>query len=160
MATKSEKYQKLYHLYKTETGTKEVDANTLAGWAMSKGMEAPTPKTPRELLAAEFSQALREEYQRDPKTGWEYRVNHATRHKDSEGKQQTLWHDIHEVSRKKMHLSLTNRRQQMIGDGVQLKIDETVWNRLNPDEDPIQMILDFTDDVEERLNSPDMEKAA
>ncbi len=52
-----------------------------------------------------------------------------------------------------MHISLTNRRQMMIGDGVQLTIDQTVWNNLNPDEQPIQMVLDFTEDVEERLHS-------
>ena len=59
-----------------------------------------------------------------------------------------------------MHLSLTNRRQQMIGDGVQLKIDEHVWNKRNPTEEPLQMIMNLTDDIKERLNSPDMDSKA
>ncbi len=43
----------------------------------------------------------------------------------------------------------------MVGDGTQLKIDETVWNNRHNEEEPINLVLDFTDDVEERLNSPD-----
>lgn len=31
----------------------------------------------------------------------------------------------------------------------------TIWNNRHPDEAPIQLVMDFADDVEERLNSPD-----
>ena len=48
----------------------------------------------------------------------------------------------------------------MVGDGTQLKIDERIWNNRNQDQKPINMILDFTDDVEERLNSPDFDDKA
>ena len=53
-----------------------------------------------------------------------------------------------------MLFSLTSRRQQMVGDAVHLKIDETIWNDRHPTEEPIQLVMNFTDDVEERLNSP------
>ena len=43
----------------------------------------------------------------------------------------------------------------MVGDAVHLKIDETVWNGKHSEEEPIQLVMDFTDDVEERLNSPE-----
>ena len=43
---------------------------------------------------------------------------------------------------------------KVVGDGTQLKIDERVWNDRNQAEQPLNMVLDFTDDVEERLNSP------
>jgi uncharacterized protein (DUF4415 family) len=154
MATKNEELQALIQLYKKETDRKEVDMDEVAEWAINRGVVAPRPKSPKELLAAQFSQAAREEHKRDPSTGWSYRVNHALRKSKNDGTQYTLWVDIHEATRPQMHLSLTNRRQQMIGDGTQLKIDEKIWNARNPSEDPLQMIMDFTDDVEERLNSP------
>ena len=72
----------------------------------------------------------------------------------ADGRQLTLWVDIEDATRPQMLLSLTNRRQQMVGDAVHLKIDEMIWNNHHPDEEPIQQVMDFTEDVEERLNSP------
>ncbi len=46
------------------------------------------------------------------------------------------------------------RREQMIGDGLQLTFDVEHWNRVNPNEEPIQMLMDFTPDIEWRRNSP------
>jgi hypothetical protein len=51
------------------------------------------------------------------------------------------------------------RRNQMIGDGLQLTLDADHWNRIHPDEKPIQIPLDFYDDVQWRKNSP-KEKAS
>jgi hypothetical protein len=150
---KSEQLQSLIGLYRQETGKSGVDMDDVASWAMKRGVVAPTPKTPHELLSKQFSDAARIEHQKDPETGYSYRVNHAIVNRSANGKQGTLWFDIHNAKRHEMHISLTNRRQMMIGDGVQLTIDQTVWNNLNPEEQPIQMVLDFTEDVEERLQS-------
>lgn len=150
---KSEQLQSLIGLYREETGKSGVDMDDVAVWAMKRGVAAPKPKTPLELLAKQFSDAARVEHKKDPATGYSYRVNHAIVSRSANGKQGTLWLDIHKAKRHEMHISLTNRRQMMIGDGVQLTIDQTVWNNLNPDEQPIQMVLDFTEDVEERLHS-------
>lgn len=42
----------------------------------------------------------------------------------------------------------------MVGDAVHLKIDEMIWNDRHSDEEPIQLVMNFIEDVEERLNSP------
>ena len=47
----------------------------------------------------------------------------------------------------------------MIGDGLQLTLDADHWNRIHPAEKPIQIPLDFHDDVEWRKNAP-LEKAS
>lgn len=161
MVTKNEELQRLIQLYKQETCNKTIDMDLVADWAIKKGVNAPKPKTAKELLAIQFAKAAREEHRRDPKTGWSYRANHALRVSNGDGKQLNLWVDIDDATRPQMLLSLTNRRQQMVGDGTQLKIDERIWNNRNQDQKSINMILDFTDDVEERLNSPDFgDKAA
>ena len=49
--------------------------------------------------------------------------------------------------------SLINRRQQMVGDALQLDLDAEHWNNINPNEVPIQLPLDFTDDVEWAKNA-------
>lgn len=46
----------------------------------------------------------------------------------------------------------------MIGDGVQLTLDADHWNNVNPADVPINIPMDFTDDVAERklaLDEPD-----
>jgi len=67
----------------------------------------------------------------------------------------TFWVDIDEAPRKHMHKSLVNRREQMVGDGLQLTLDSDHWNSINPNEEPINLPIDFTDDIEWRKNAPD-----
>ena len=72
-----------------------------------------------------------------------------------------LWYDIHEATRKVMHKSLINRREQMVSDGLQLTFDATYWNKYHPDEQPIELPMDLTDDIQWRINAPkDGEEAA
>ncbi|MGE0875627.1 MAG: hypothetical protein AB7O31_13255 [Burkholderiales bacterium] len=146
--------QGLIQLYKTESGNKVVDMEQVADWAIARGATLPKPKSARDLLVAQFADAARAEFKQDPKTGLSYRVNHALRSTRKDGRQYTLWVDIDDATRAQMLWSLTNRRQQMVGDAVHAKIDEMIWNDRHSSEDPIQLVMDFTDDVEERLNSP------
>lgn len=46
----------------------------------------------------------------------------------------------------------------MVSEAVQLTIDVEHWNSTNIQEQPINMPMDFTDEVEERLNAPDIEE--
>jgi hypothetical protein len=57
-----------------------------------------------------------------------------------------------------MEKAFAQRREQVIGDLVQLKIDVDVYNDLNCGKKPeIQLVLDFTDDVAERQIVPKMQ---
>jgi hypothetical protein len=152
--TRNEQLQSMIQLYKSETGNKTVDMEHVADWAIRRGATLPKPKSARDLLVAQLADAARAEYRQDSKTGLSYRANHALRSTKSDGKQFTLWVDIEDATRPQMLWSLSNRRQQMVGDAVHLKIDEMIWNDRHPSDEAIQLIMDFTDDVEERLNSP------
>ena len=151
---RNEQLQALIQRYKAETGQKAVDLDVVAGWAIERGATLPKPKTARELFAAQLADAARAEYRVDPKTGLSYRANHALRQRNHDGRQYTLWVDMDDATRGQMLYSLTDRRQQMVGDAVHLKIDEMIWNSKHADEEQIQLLMDFTFDVEERLNSP------
>lgn len=151
---RNEQLQALIQRYKAETGQKAVDLDIVAGWAIERGATLPKPKTARELFAAQLADAARAEYRVDPKTGLSYRANHALRQRNHDGRQYTLWVDMEDATRGQMLYSLTDRRQQMVGDAVHLKIDEMIWNSKHTEEEQIQLLMDFTYDVEERLNSP------
>jgi hypothetical protein len=49
-----------------------------------------------------------------------------------------------------MQKAFIQRREQVVGDLVQLATDVEVYNDMNKDVEPIQLVLDFTHDVEER----------
>lgn len=121
----------------------------------AQGWKMPEPKSPVDLLAKDIADALREETRYDNVLAQDYRPNVCYKEQEK-----TFWGDIDRVNRRKMTKNYVLRRDQMIGDGTQLKIDLMHWNRINPSEEPIQPDLDFTDDVEWRLNSPKKRKAA
>ena len=155
MTTRSEYLQRLLPLYRAETGKTTWENIEVAEWVIKRGVEAPKPKTAAELLAEQFAQALREEHRRDPKTGLNYRANHAYKiRRDSDGKQMVLWVELETATHGQMNMSLTNRRDGIIADCLQLRIDETVWNVRNPAGPQINKVLDFEEDINERLHSP------
>ena len=142
--------QALIRHYKQVTGETEVDMRKVAEFAVEKrGWQLPPPVDPMDAFARKLARAAREEIRHDKETGEPYRVNHAVTQQTARG-QMTLWVDIDEASRKHIHKSLTMRREQMVGDAVQLYNDQDHWNRSHPDEEPIQLPLDFGPDVEWR----------
>lgn len=159
--SKKQDMQRLIRLYREQTGTQSVDMHEVAQHAVSKGWPLPKPKDPIDRLAEQFSSAAREEIRRDTVTGRPYRGNLAVT--TWQGSQQlTLWTDTDVAPRHIAQKSYIQRREQMVGDAVQLSFDVEHWNRINPNEEPIVMPMDFTEDVEWRKNAPDDddEKAA
>jgi len=49
-----------------------------------------------------------------------------------------------------MHRALIKRREGIVDDAVQLSFDADHWNSMHPNETPIVIPVDFTDDVQER----------
>ena len=157
MASKTKEMQKIIRQYKDVNHEKEVEMHQVAKFAADMGWPLSQPADPIDLLAKEFTRAARQEIKKDKVTGRPYRVNHAI--PDPTG-QYSLWIDIDEAPRKPMRKSLVNRREQMVGDGLQLTLDADHWNRINPNEEPIQLPMDFTEDVEWRKNAPEEEREA
>lgn len=159
MTTQIQNMQRIIRQYKEVSGETDVDMHKVAKFAAGLGWQLPKPKSPLEILANQFSKAAREEVRRDSGTGRPYRANHALRFNHG-GTQMTLWIDIDEAPRYKILKSLIHRREQMVGDGLQLSLDADHWNSINSTEEPINIPLDFTDDVEWRKNAPDDEDKA
>ena len=154
---KKEEMRRIIRLYKEKTGKKEYEMHEVAEFAVkTMGWPLPTPKGPMDQLAELFSKAAREETRKDSVTGHSYRANLAAT-TWSGGKQLTLWADIDQAPRKFARKSFVQRREQMVGDAVQLTLDLRHWNRVNQNEEPIDMPMDFTEDVEWRLNAPEDE---
>lgn len=159
MGTKTQDKQRFIRFYKEETGKTEVVMRDVAKFAASRGWPLPPPVDPLERLAKEFTNAAREEIRYDKKTGKPYRANHAV--STPQGSELLhFWIDIDEAPRKPMVKSLFMRREQMIGDGLQLTFDADHWSTIHADEESIIIPMDFTDDIQWRKNAPDEDEQA
>jgi hypothetical protein len=152
MATTHEKQAFIRH-WKQTTGESVINMHAVAEMARSMGWEMPTPPSAVDMLAKQFAQAAREETRQDSQTGRPYRVYHAFSPDGQQG-QGMLWADIDEAPRHIMVKSTVMRREQVVGDMVQLFLDLEHWNRVNPGDAPIELITDVTEDVNERLSGP------
>lgn len=136
--------------YQAEMGQDALmDTHAIAEWAIRRGLHKPNLRTIIDAIAADISQVFREEYRTD-RYGRRYRAKHAATEK--RGTQTlALWGDIDDPNAPHEHFvkSFAQRRQQIVGDCVQLATDVDVYNDKRRPSMPIQMPLDFTLDVEE-----------
>lgn len=146
--------------YQAEVGDNGlIDAHAVAEWAYQNGLHKPSLRTVIDAIAADIAQVFREEYRTDV-LGQRYRAKHAVRSKKGD-KTLSLWADIDDDRAPREHFvrSFAQRRQQIVGDCFQLKTDVDVYNAKHSSQNPIQIPLDFTYDVEE-LQLPFKKKAA
>lgn len=155
--TKAQEMQNIIRRYREETGKDSINMHDVAKYAAGMGWPLPKPRTALERLAEQFSSAAREEFRKDEVTGKPYRANLAVTTWQGSA-QMTLWTDIDVAPRHVAHKSFQQRREQTVGDIVQLTFDVLHWNRVNETEEEIVMPTDFTDDVQWRTNAPDEEE--
>jgi hypothetical protein len=148
MTTKNEKLQKAWRLFEKENGHLPASAREATVWAVQQDLIELPDVDPYDVLADEMARALREEYAKDSK-GRRYRVNHAVR-VTRRGVQYTMWAILGSAPREHMQKAFIQRREQVVGDLVQLATDVEVYNEMHKAVEPIQLPLDFTFDVEER----------
>lgn len=150
MPPTNDKLQSIWHRYEAEREHKPSSAREAVQWAVEEDLLQLPRIDPYDVLAGQMANALREEIQTDHK-GRRYRVNHAVRVTKG-GVQYTFWATMNYAPHDHMQRAFTQRREQIIGDCVQLKTDVDVYNDMNRGARPkVQLILDFTDDVAERL---------
>lgn len=148
MARYNEKLQNVWHLYEAENGSVPATAREAVAWGVSRHMIGLPEVDPLDKLASDMSTALREEYATDT-NGRRYRVNHAVRVTKG-GVQYTFWAMMKDAPREHMQKAFIQRREQIVGDCVQLDTDVGAYNALHENQQPIQMLFDFREDIEER----------
>lgn len=147
--------------YRRETGSDGlIDPHEIAAWAFARGLHKPNLKTIIDVIASDIAQVFRDEVRTDAR-GRRYRAKHAVTKKVG-NRTLSLWADIDDIEAPHAHFvrSFAQRRQQIVGDCYQLKTDADVLNDRRPSEMPVQIILDFTFDVEELEFARHVEKAA
>ncbi|SMC39177.1 hypothetical protein SAMN05880593_1012 [Rhizobium sp. RU36D] len=154
--------QAIFDRYTEEVDSSPVSLDNVAAWAIEQGLYRPQPRDVVKLCREALAESLRQEKRIDAQ-GRKYRAKHSVR-TNVGGVQLSLWADIDNAPRSFMEKSFSQRRKAIADDCFQVKQDVDHFNDENPTELPIQIVLDFTDDVAEmeaaaRYDSDDDEAA-
>lgn len=144
----SEQLRELWKQYRDQVSSDPVDLKTVAAWAIRQGLWAPRPVDLNTSLANDLAQALREEKRTD-KAGREYRANIPVRSRAKDGKTLFEWADIDDAPRLHVEKNVQQERRSIASDCFALMMKVDHYNEHHPDEEPIQLILKFEDDINE-----------
>lgn len=140
--------QRIWREYEAAGNPIPATSREVARWAIDNRLwEPPRAYDPVDQCAEDLARAWREEYRVDDK-GRRYRAKHAVR-VTSGGTQLAFWADMDSAPASHVHKAIAQRRQQIVGDCYQLKVDVDHFNDVRGGEESIQLILDFTHDIEE-----------
>ncbi|MHC8494525.1 hypothetical protein ACTU44_17675 [Thalassospira sp. SM2505] len=145
--TYKEQLRKIWRQYEVENGEEPHTVRECFDWAVERGLWAPRPQDIAKIFGREMSEALRQEIRVDEQ-GRHYRAKHCVR-ENRGGVQLALWNDIDRAPRSFMEKSFQQRRQGIVRDSYQLKMDVDHFNDSRSKGNPIQLILNFEDDVAE-----------
>jgi hypothetical protein len=140
-----QKMQDIFKRYQAEVSTDPVDLKEVGAWAMAKGIWAPRPVDMQSRFAAELAEALGEEFRTD-KAGRRYRSKLAVT-----TRQGSLWGDIDTSPRTHVAKNVQQRRRMIVGHCYQLQVDVDHYNEEHAEHDPLQLVMNFEDDVAEMM---------
>lgn len=139
--------QRIIKPYERSGKSWPATAHEIAEWALQNRLWDAHPSIVLNQCADEIARAMREEVVTDPQ-GRRVRAKHVANIR-RDGKQLPLWDDIRRADREHMQIAFQQRRQQIVGDCRQLKVDVDSYNDNRNRAQPIQMIFDFTLDLAE-----------
>ncbi len=133
--------------FMAERGDEAFEAKDLARWALGRHKVKRTAEYADQLierqLAREFADAMREDYTVDPQ-GRTVREMHAARIGG-----RIRWATRLRGSRFFLESAVKQRREQIVGDCLHLKTDVDSLNDNRWPNAPIQLVLEFYEDVAE-----------
>ena len=127
MVSRKERLQRIWHQYDSSRDHRPSSMRQAVAWAVADGLLELPEVDPFDVLAELMVQAVREEYKTDSQ-GRRYRVNHAVRATKS-GVQYTFWGVMGYAPHDHMEKAFAQRRELIVGENFQLKIDIDVLQR-------------------------------
>jgi hypothetical protein len=147
MSAYAKQMQRIVQEYRVAGEPWPTAARNIADWAILSGRWEMPAAAIRRRCADDLAAAMREEYYTDPK-GRRVRVLHPAP-LFVDGQREMIWDDIRTAARPHMQLSFQNRRQGIVGDCRQFKIDVDSYNEGHADQEPIQIVFNFENDLAE-----------
>jgi hypothetical protein len=147
MAKFGQQMIKVFERYAEEVDPSPTDLGPVAEWAIANGLYRPIPRDIVRLCKEDLAESLRQHKRVDPQ-GRKYRAKRSVR-TNIGGVQLNLWADADTAPRSFMEKSFAQGRKSVANDMFQLKMDHDHYNDDHPEEPPITLVLDFTEDMAE-----------
>ena len=152
-----EQNQKIVERYRASKQPWPATAVEIARWAIGKKLWQIHPGRIVRQCADQIAEAMRQEYITDPQ-GRRVRVKHVAPYSE-EGQLSLKWDDMRTAEYRHMQMSFAYKRQLIVSDCRQLKLEIDSYNQNYNKEKPIQGFFDFTDDlieseIQARQNRP------
>lgn len=147
MKSRTDFLQEIVESYRKAGNVWPTSPRDIARWAIDNKHWAPRPEAVVSQCAEQLSRAMATEYFTDEQ-GRRIRAKHAVVF--PEGKNQlVLWDDIRTAEPKHIEIALQQRRRLILHECKQLKNDVDYYNDSRNPPRLIQMVFDFTLDLEE-----------
>ncbi len=144
-----EQHQRIIAQYRESRQPWPASSIDIARWAIAERLWEIHPAKILRQCADQIAEAMRQEFITDPQ-GRRVRAKHPAPYPDPQnGGQSFLWDDMRTASREHMERGFQHRRQQIVMDCHQLKLDADSYNENYNDGKIIQMVFDFRRDLEE-----------
>jgi hypothetical protein len=145
--------QAIFARYQKEVSPDPADLRTVGKWAMDNSLWHPKPADVQASFARDMADALQEETRID-KAGRPYRAKIAARVSNPDGGTPLFkWADIDLAPRSHAEKSFQQTRQQVAATCFHLRMGVDHFNAIHPEQPPIPLLLDFSEDVEEMMIS-------
>jgi hypothetical protein len=142
-----EQTQKIVTKYREAGQPWPASSVDIARWAIARKLWEIHPSKIIRQCADQIADGMRQEYITDPQ-GRRVRVKHVAPY-DDKGQMSLKWDDMRSASHKHMRTSFASKRQLIVSDCWQLKIEIDSYNENFNKEKPVQTVFDFTDDLAE-----------
>lgn len=146
MATFNEQLLSIVEDYRAAEHPWPATAEQMAEWAVARDRFRITRGMAINQCKEKLARAMRLEHVKD-KRGRSIRKYYAARIRE-DGQLTMKWDDLN-AQRPFMEVATANRRNQILGQCVQLKSDVDSYNERRCPDQPIQVEFDFTVDIEE-----------
>lgn len=143
----NEQLNAIFDRYSREVSPDPTSLDDVIEWALDKGLCQPNRRTIVQMFREDLATSLRQAKRLDDK-GRSYRAKINVRETVA-GIQMFLWADADLAPRSFVQKSAIQRRRAIAHDCFQLKQDVDHFNDERGGENPLQLPLDFTDDVAE-----------
>ena len=139
--TKRQQLLRIRDEYRKSHNNEPASAREMADWAVTEGMYKLAQYATEQRCAEELADVMRQEHMT---VEGHRRVR--TMHSWS-SEQRKLWDHIQTISRENMKLSVALKRKGIVGEVRQIKIDLDYFNEVHADEAPLQMSINFENDL-------------
>src|SRR5205823_6136646 len=139
--TKREQLLRIRDDYRAAHNNEPASARHMADWAVAQGMYNLPVFATAKRCAEELADVMRQDHM-TVAGGRRVRTMHSWT-----ADQGMLWDHIQTITRDNMKLSLANKRNGIVGEVKQIKVDIDYFNDLHAGEPPLQMSFNFENDL-------------